>query len=52
MQSLDQHLKTLVKMRRISQEEAVKRAVERDAFMQDKPAAAASAEFTGFVGRR
>jgi twitching motility protein PilT len=49
MQSLDQHLKTLVKMRRISQDEAVKRAVEREAFVQ---VGAAPAEFSAFVSRR
>lgn len=53
MQSLDQHLKTLVKIRRISQDEAFKRALERDAFVQDKPAAhPAAAEFSGFVSQR
>jgi twitching motility protein PilT len=50
MQSLDQHLKTLVKMRRISQDEAVKRAVEREAFVQDR--GPAPAEFPAFVSRR
>ena len=52
MQSLDQHLKSLVKLRRISQEEAVKRAVEREAFMQDKPGSVGEGEFTGFSSRR
>jgi len=33
MQSLDQCLKTLVKTRRISQDEALKRAIEKQAFM-------------------
>ena len=37
MQSLDQCLKTLVKTRRISQEEAMKRAIEKQAFMQSVP---------------
>jgi twitching motility protein PilT len=52
MQSLDQHLKTLVKLRRISQEEAVRRAVEREAFAQERPPQAGSPEFSGFVSRR
>lgn len=52
MQSLDQHLKTLVKLRRISREEAVNRAVERDAFMQERTPAGAPAEFSGFVSGR
>ncbi len=52
MQSLDQHLKTLVKLRRIAQEEALKRAVERDAFMTDRGASPAPAEFSGFASRR
>ncbi|OFX29320.1 MAG: twitching motility protein PilT [Armatimonadetes bacterium RBG_16_67_12] len=52
MQSLDQHLKTLVKIRRISQDEALKRALEREAFLQDKPSHPAPAEFSGFVSRR
>jgi twitching motility protein PilT len=53
MQSLDQHLKTLAKLRRISQDEALKRALEREAFLQDKPASHhAPAEFSGFVSRR
>jgi twitching motility protein PilT len=53
MQSLDQHLKTLVKMRRITQEEALKRASERDAFLQDKGAAAPPTpmEYSGFTSR-
>jgi twitching motility protein PilT len=52
MQSLDQHLKSLAKMRRISQEEAVRRAVEREAFVQDRPPASGSQELSGFVSRR
>jgi twitching motility protein PilT len=54
MQSLDQHLKTLVKLRRISAEEAVKRATERDAFLQDRGTGASmlGAEMSGPVGRR
>jgi twitching motility protein PilT len=53
MQSLDQHLKTLVKMRRITQEEALKRASERDAFLQDKGSAAPTTpmEYSGFTSR-
>ncbi len=52
MQSLDQHLKTLVKQRRISTEEALKRAVERDAFLQDRGGAAGVPEHTGMISRR
>ncbi len=52
MQSLDQHLKTLVKQRRISQEEALKRAVEREAFLQDRVGPPSQMEPTGFVSRR
>jgi hypothetical protein len=52
MQSLDQHLKTLVKQRRISQEEALKRAVEPDAFLQDRIGPPSQMEPTGFVSRR
>jgi twitching motility protein PilT len=37
MQSLDQCLKNLVKTRRISQEEALSRASEKQAFMQGVP---------------
>ncbi|MGQ0569919.1 MAG: type IV pilus twitching motility protein PilT [Armatimonadota bacterium] len=51
MQTLDQHLKTLVKLRRISQEEALKRAVERDAFVQDRGGTPSPAEFSGFTRR-
>ncbi|MDR7418970.1 MAG: type IV pilus twitching motility protein PilT [Armatimonadota bacterium] len=51
MQSLDQHLKTLVKLRRISQEEALKRAIERDAFTADR-GQGMPAEFSGFTSRR
>ncbi len=52
MQSLDQHLKTLVKQRRISTEEALKRAVERDAFLQERGGATALTEHTGMISRR
>jgi twitching motility protein PilT len=52
MQSLDQHLKTLVKMRRIAQEEALKRAVERDAFLQERGGTPSQAELSGFTSRR
>jgi len=52
MQSLDQHLKTLVKLRRISQEEALKRAVEREAFLQDRVVPPSPAEFSGYTSRR
>ena len=52
MQSLDQHLKTLVKLRRISQEEALKRAVDRDAFIQERGGTPSPAEFSGFTRRR
>jgi twitching motility protein PilT len=52
MQSLDQHLKTLVKLRRIHQDEAMKRAVERDAFLQDKGGTPSPAELSGFTSRR
>ncbi|MBI3998010.1 MAG: type IV pilus twitching motility protein PilT [Armatimonadetes bacterium] len=52
MQSLDQHLKTLVKMRRISRAEAVKRAVEKEAFVQDRSGVSEQPEPTGFVSRR
>jgi twitching motility protein PilT len=52
MQSLDQHLKTLVKLRRITQEEALKRASERDAFLQDKGGSApAPMEYSGYSSR-
>ena len=52
MQSLDQHLKTLVKQRRISPEEAVNHATEREAFTQNRGGAAAPAEPSGFLSRR
>ena len=52
MQSLDQHLKTLVKQRRITQEEAVKRALERDAFTPDRSGSPTPSEFSGFSSRR
>ncbi len=52
MQSLDQHLKTLVKQRRISAEEAVTHATERDAFTQNRGGPVAPAEPTGFLSRR
>ncbi len=39
MQSLDQHLKTLVKLRRIHPEEALTRAVDKESFRQDRLAA-------------
>ncbi|MDR7486054.1 MAG: type IV pilus twitching motility protein PilT [Armatimonadota bacterium] len=52
MQSLDQHLKTLVKLRRISPEDAVKRAVEREAFLHERAGPRAPAEVSGFVSRR
>ena len=35
MQSLDQHLKTLIKQRRIDPEEALKRVVEKNAFLHE-----------------
>jgi twitching motility protein PilT len=38
MQSLDQHLKSLVKLRRIPPEEAVERAVDKDSFRLDSAA--------------
>ena len=38
MQSLDQHLKTLVKLRRIRPEEALNRAVDKESFRQDRMA--------------
>jgi twitching motility protein PilT len=37
MQSLDQHLKTLVKTRRISQQEALQRSIEKRAFLAESP---------------
>ncbi len=52
MQSLDQHLKTLVKQRRISTDEAVKRAVEPDAFLQERAGPGALTEHTGMISRR
>ncbi len=52
MQSLDQNLKALVKTRHIAPEEALKRAVEREAFLQERGAHPPSAEMSGFVGRR
>ncbi|MDR7537036.1 MAG: type IV pilus twitching motility protein PilT [Armatimonadota bacterium] len=53
MQSLDQHLKTLVKQRRISPEAAVKRATEREAFGQEKSASTPPpVEPMGFISRR
>ena len=52
MQSLDQHLKTLVKQRRISTDEAVKRAVERDAFLQERAGPTTLTEHTGMISRR
>jgi twitching motility protein PilT len=38
MQSLDQHLKTLVKQRRIDPEDALRRAGEKSAFLHEHPA--------------
>ena len=52
MQSLDQHLKTLVKQRRISGEEAVNHATERDAFTQNRGGPVAPPEPSGFLSRR
>jgi twitching motility protein PilT len=52
MQSLDQHLKTLVKQRRISSAEAVKHATEREAFLQGHGGQAAGLEPIGVMGRR
>ncbi len=52
MQSLDQHLKTLVKLRRIHEDEAIKRAVERDAFVKDKGGPPSPAELSGFTSHR
>jgi twitching motility protein PilT len=47
MQSLDQHLKTLVKMRRIHPDEAVKRATDKDAFLGERmPSARMDAPIT------
>jgi len=51
MQSLDQHLKTLVKLRKIEQEEAVKRAEHPDAFLQER-SAPAGMEMLGPAPRR
>lgn len=54
MQSLDQHLKSLVKQRRVSTEEAMNHAVERDAFVQHRDSDSRLPPFepTGFVSRR
>ena len=53
MQSLDQHLKSLVKMHRISPEDALKRAVDKDAFFHERSGPAPPpAELSGFVARR
>jgi twitching motility protein PilT len=52
MQSLDQHLKALVKQRRISAEEAVNHASEREAFAQNRSSPAAPLETSGFMSRR
>ncbi|MBI3976317.1 MAG: hypothetical protein HY334_07995, partial [Armatimonadetes bacterium] len=51
MQSLDQHLKTLLKLRKIDQDEAVKRAEQPDAFLQDR-GAPAGMEVLGLAPRR
>jgi len=51
MQSLDQHLKTLVKQRRISREEALKRALEPDAVLQDRAGPPGPLEHSGYVSR-
>lgn len=52
MQSLDQHLKTLVKLRRIDPEEAIKRAVEQSAFLQDRARPGPDVEQVGQPVRR
>jgi twitching motility protein PilT len=53
MQSLDQHLKSLVKMHRISPDEALKRAVDKHAFLHERSGPApSSSELSGFVSRR
>ncbi len=52
MQSLDQHLKTLVKLRRIDHEEALKRATEREAFLVDRGAGQPAPVQAGFESRR
>ncbi|MGH2452487.1 MAG: type IV pilus twitching motility protein PilT [bacterium] len=51
MQSLDQHLKTLVKLRKINQDEAIKRAEHPDALLQER-GATAGMEVLGPVPRR
>jgi twitching motility protein PilT len=45
MQSLDQSLKALVKTQKISNEEALKRAVEKQAFVQEGLSAAARSDY-------
>jgi twitching motility protein PilT len=47
MQSLDQSLKALVKTQKISNEEALKRAIEKQAFAQDSMAAAFRGDYAG-----
>ncbi len=52
MQSLDQHLKTLVKLRRIAMEEAIRRAVDGQAFMRDRIEPPSRVEYDGSISRR
>ncbi len=51
MQSLDQHLKTLVKLGKVSRDEAVRRAVEKEAFGQERALSALRGEAGGFLAR-
>jgi twitching motility protein PilT len=51
MQSLDQHLKSLVKLRRIPPEEALERAVDKESFRQDRPAGPPAGMDTGSTVR-
>ncbi|HET6781395.1 MAG TPA: type IV pilus twitching motility protein PilT [bacterium] len=52
MQSLDQHLKTLVKLRRIEMAEAMKRAVDKAAFQTDGTAAGPTVQYPASAVRR
>ncbi len=51
MQSLDQHLKTLVKLRRIDPEEALERAGDKESFRQDRPATPSAGGDGGSIPR-
>ncbi len=52
MQSLDQSLKALVKTHKISNEEALKRAIEKQAFAQEGMGAGARSDYAGLRPQR